>query len=93
MISGLYISGDFFGLYTVPPQHLHLRKIAFTASLRDCTLFDSFLSLQTMERFRFQETGMFMKKPADLMQMFRVSMILPDHIKICFQHHTLVDTC
>ena len=31
------------------------------------------LSLQTMERFRFRETGIFKAKPADLMQMFRVS--------------------
>jgi hypothetical protein len=33
----------------------------------------SFLHLvQTMERLRAQETGIFKKKPADLMQMFKV---------------------
>ncbi|KAG2295374.1 hypothetical protein Bca4012_003214 [Brassica carinata] len=30
---------------------------------------------ETMERFRFQETGIFKAKPADLMQMFRVSIL------------------
>jgi len=32
-----------------------------------------YFSRQTMDRFRFQETSIF-KKPADLMQMFRVRM-------------------
>lgn len=47
-----------------------------------------------MDRFRFQETGIF-KKPADLMQMFRVSMKFPEYLKNIFNiiQDPVADTC
>uniref|UniRef100_A0A1J3G467 Sorting nexin 1 n=1 Tax=Noccaea caerulescens TaxID=107243 RepID=A0A1J3G467_NOCCA len=52
---------------------IFVNRIALHPELQQSEDLRTFLQAdeEIMERFRFQETGMFMKKPADLMQMFR----------------------